>query len=629
MTLFSRFALKLKAPVRCRLCSRIALTVFVSIVIVEAAILVPSYRDNERDLYLHLESAGRMAILGALRTTTDLGQRDLLAAAPSLLQDGVIKGARLYTPSGLPFGSFGEPPAMRFREALRSGNTRLKISNPRRYEVLWDSNTLQAPFGVVARLDSEWIAQEMRFFSLRMAASVLLLSCFVAGITLWVVSRLLLTPILNIHQDLAAATENLDGAEGFVRPPVGDDELGEITSALNLLFHQVSEARRNQLKQSEERLKAIIDHMPSEISLKDKDGRYLLVNRLFETCCGLDRAEIEGKTPGEVLTPDAAAAALSRHRAVVDSGEPLFLEDERQGEWGTRVYLTGEFPVPGNRGNDLFVGTISSDITLRKDAEQALRSAKEEAEASSLAKSQFLMTMSHELRTPLNAIIGFSELMAQELHGELGSPRYQDYAQDIQGAGVHLLGIINDILDLSKVEAGKFELRSEVCEPDGIARSALTLMTARAFEAGVVLVDEIAPDLPAIFADGRVLKQILLNLLSNALKFTPRGGRVTLSVWVNEAGQLAFVVTDTGIGIEKSDLAKVMSPFGQVDSVLSRKYGGTGLGLPLAKSLTELHDGRLEIQSVLSEGTRATVTLPPERLAGNRQTSRDHGIKTA
>jgi signal transduction histidine kinase len=222
--------------------------------------------------------------------------------------------------------------------------------------------------------------------------------------------------------------------------------------------------------------------------------------------------------------------------------------------------------------------------------------------------------MSHELRTPLNAIIGFSEIMRDELLGPLGDKRYRQYARDIHSSGAHLLEIINDILDLSKIEAGKHELIEETVELPSIVKGCFLLLAERAQSGDVALIQRLPEDVPVLRADPRKIKQILLNLLANAVKFTPAGGSVTVTAAREPDGGIALSVTDTGIGIASEHFERVMAPFGQVDGGLGRKYEGTGLGLPLARAFTELHGGKLELASSPGEGTRVTIRLPKARV---------------
>ena len=246
--------------------------------------------------------------------------------------------------------------------------------------------------------------------------------------------------------------------------------------------------------------------------------------------------------------------------------------------------------------------------------EAALQHALEEAEAKSRAKSDFLAGMSHELRTPLNAIIGFSEVMRDETFGPIGSRRYQDYAGDVHDSARHLLGLINDMLDLAKVEAGKLVLHEEPIDPADLMHTVLRLVAPLEEREGPRIETLIGEGLPPITGDERKLKQVLLNLLSNAIKFTPAGGCVTVAVEQEARGGIAFVVRDGGVGMSDADIVVALSPFGQVVKQGRPLREGTGLGLPLSKALAELHGGALELESAPGRGTTATLRLPAWRV---------------
>lgn len=256
---------------------------------------------------------------------------------------------------------------------------------------------------------------------------------------------------------------------------------------------------------------------------------------------------------------------------------------------------------------------LEKEIAQRKRVERELRAAKDQADVANRAKSDFLAMVSHELRTPLNAVIGFSEVTVYELFGPVGK-RYREYGEDIRNSGLHLLSLINNILDLSKVEAKKFELSEEDVDITEIIEEALTLLRDKAQRSGPKFKTEYADPFPVVYGDARTLKQIFINILSNAVKFTPSGGRIVVGARIDKKGRFVATVADNGIGIAKSDQARIFQPFTQADSPLSRKYEGTGLGLPLTKSLVELHDGELKLKSEEGKGTTITIVLPKARV---------------
>ena len=391
----------------------------------------------------------------------------------------------------------------------------------------------------------------------------------------------------------------------------------------------------DRLRASEQRLRGIVENSPAGISLKDTDGRYLTVNDQFEKLAGLSRDGIKGKKSDEIFPGDFARSGIDHDREVLRSGQASEREESLRVAGHDRSFLTVKFPIADVEGKVVAIGAIHTDITERKRVEdktfnsnmrlerkahdleemmEYLGHARDRAEAADHAKSEFLAMMSHELRTPLNAVIGFSEIMKTEALGPIGSTKYREFADDIYVSGQHLLELINDILDLSKIESGKSRLRYEEIQIVELIDSVVTLVRETARKNAIEIELDCAANLPDMLADRRKIKQILANLLSNGIKFTPAGGKISLRAWCDPDSGHGFRVVDTGIGIAPEDIPKALAPFQQIDSKLCRKHEGTGLGLPLTKALVELHGGTLEIESEVGVGTAVTLRFPADRM---------------
>lgn len=256
---------------------------------------------------------------------------------------------------------------------------------------------------------------------------------------------------------------------------------------------------------------------------------------------------------------------------------------------------------------------LASVVFMQYRHNHVLKQSREEAEAANRTKSEFLANMSHELRTPLNAVIGFSEMMEQRVFGDLGANEYGEYAQHIHESGMHLLDIINDILDLSKIEAGKVQLRDEALDMTALLEEARLLLLQRARKKEITINTNLPDTVPILRADHRLIKQILLNVIGNAVKFTPQGGKVCLTVSTDSDGNFVISVKDNGPGMNADEIDLALRPFGQAGSTMTRSHEGTGLGLPLAKTLTELHEGTFVVHSAKGEGTDVVITFPSER----------------
>lgn len=298
---------------------------------------------------------------------------------------------------------------------------------------------------------------------------------------------------------------------------------------------------------------------------------------------------------------------LARQEALRD------FEAEAARRDGSRFWVAcSAWPVPALSSGGPFYAGIIRDITERREREESLRRACAQSEAMNQAKSRFLANMSHELRTPLNAILGFSEIIEREMFGPLGSPRYREYVQDIHASGHHLLAIVNDLLDLAKIEEGRFEIEEMEIDLVVLAETALRLLQRHAETKGLRLSIERPGELPRLRGDARLLRQVLINLLSNAVKFSHPGGEVVVRLYCAET-RLVMAVVDQGSGMRPEEIPHALNPFVQVGDPLLRR-GGTGLGLPLVKSIASLHGAELVIDSAPQRGTAVSVLFPEERV---------------
>jgi PAS domain S-box-containing protein len=377
---------------------------------------------------------------------------------------------------------------------------------------------------------------------------------------------------------------------------------------VGLLLREVMRRHRREAALQEQAavVSTLLDVTPAAIAVKDEKGRYLLINEAMERQFGKRRSEIIGRTTADLMPPEtvpqiadwdvaarqAPTQLIAGERSLVVDGEQRYYFSQRRAcEIGGRTVVIA----------------ASTDITAIRQGERAIERAAA-AEAASRIKSEFLANMSHELRTPLNAILGFSEIMERELYGALGDPRYRSYAADIHLAGTHLLDVVNDILDLTKAEAGAMAIQCMPTEIAPVVEMVRRIVQDSAAELGLTLTIDVPAGLSARADAGR-LRQVLLNLISNALKFTPGGGCITITA-VEAEDAVWMTVADTGIGIEAAQIPIALAPFGQIESSLARRHEGTGLGLPLAKRLIELMGGVLQLDSEPGEGTRISFSLP-------------------
>jgi two-component system, cell cycle sensor histidine kinase DivJ len=374
------------------------------------------------------------------------------------------------------------------------------------------------------------------------------------------------------------------------------------------------------LMEEENRYRLLARNMSDVISRHQRNGAVQFISPAAEAMLGtpvalllghglFDRVHVADRPAYLTALSDAARGGEGR------SVEFRVKRDVPRAERGTGSAV--EFiwvemrcrPLDHAGASESEVVAVMRDVTDRKVQEQALDLARSAAEAADAAKTRFLATMSHELRTPLNAIIGFSEMIVQEQSLMLDAARRKEYAQLINDSGQHLLSVVNGILDMSKMESGNFEISPEPFAPRAALLNCCNLLALKAREGGIDLVTDAPQDLPLITGDPRAFKQIVINLVSNAIKFTERGGQVTASAGV-EGSRLVLRINDTGVGIAADDLKRIGDPFFQAGKTYQRRHEGTGLGLSIVKSLVDLHSGEMTVQSKLDEGTTVTVALP-------------------
>ncbi|MFZ5931193.1 MAG: PAS domain S-box protein [Pseudomonadota bacterium] len=373
-----------------------------------------------------------------------------------------------------------------------------------------------------------------------------------------------------------------------------------------------------ELRQSEERYRLLADHAHDMISIYSPASVCLYASPSVERLFGYRQDEFIGQPLSKFIHPEDLETIISINVRSAKTGEahPVYLSRMRHksGHWEW-VETTNTVEVDSVTGKIMQVSSVSRLVTERVHNEQELREARERAESADRAKSDFLAHMSHEIRTPLNAVIGFSEVMRDQLFGPLGSERYLEYTNDIYNSGTHLLALINEVLDLSKIEAGKFELQEDRVPLNTIIEAAFRFVRERA-ESKLIALQCSLHAAPDLWCDRRIFTQVMLNIVGNAIKFTPERGRITVESILDTGGNLILTVTDTGIGIAQEDIPMVMKPFGQTRTSqhIAAAEPGTGLGLPLSKSFIEKHGGTLSITSEVGIGTRVIIIIPAARV---------------
>jgi two-component system cell cycle sensor histidine kinase PleC len=363
-------------------------------------------------------------------------------------------------------------------------------------------------------------------------------------------------------------------------------------------------------------LTSIFDASNVGILVTDHNRRIVRVNDGFIRGFGWSREQVVGEDFVMLISPDEQQLAIYNHERYLksstrSSGEMKIIK--KDGSIANTLYTTATLELSQRRR---FQVTTVMDITLRKQMELSLRVAKDQADTANHAKSAFLANMSHELRTPLNAIIGFSEIMMNGTFGVLNIPKYAEYMDDIHSSACHLLEIINEVLDMSKIEAGRVELDEHHVNIHETILSVERMMASRAFSGNIVIDSDVENNLPNLIGDQRLIRQVLINLVSNSVKFCKAGGKIIIAGHMRQDGDLEIQVIDNGVGIPRDKISHALEPFGQIHETAHAvgEVTGTGLGLPLAKAMVELHGGHLMLDSDVGKGTTVTIRFPSRRV---------------
>ncbi len=381
----------------------------------------------------------------------------------------------------------------------------------------------------------------------------------------------------------------------------------------------VEERRRAEraLSEAEKKYRAIVENSASGIYQVTPEGQYLSANPAFATILGYDAPE-DILREVQNVTSEIYCSGRERERSLREALRSGHIHTECQVRRrdGSIIWVRENLRSVKDEDDQLlyFEGGIE-DVTQRKNTEVALREAMVHSDLANRAKSEFLANMSHELRTPLNSIIGFSDIIRNQAFGSVGSSEYMDYARDINESGKHLLQVINDILDVSRIEAGERQLNEGIVDLRKIVLASIDMLSPKIEANSIIISNFIKDDNSKIIGETHAVKQMIMNLLSNAVKFTSSGGRVSINTTIDDYGQMLVSITDTGIGLTDEEVEKALSPFGQVSTGFNRSESGTGLGLTLVQSLMELHGGSFELFSQKGVGTTATLVFPPKRVS--------------
>ncbi len=590
-----------------RLSRQVGLATLVIVTITELLVLGPLYQIQERDLDTALVEESQMLVASILhphREAIARGQLgDAVRAIEGLTATSHIVGGTINTPDGVQVSRFGAPMYHSIEELVAPRND----TSGDFLETAFDAEETGTPLVVGVRIDGSWIPTHLSQLMWRQVGLILGLSLLITTVMVIAMGHMIIGPLLSLRASLEAASQDPTNAEAFAPNIRRSGILGDLSRVIQRILQRVSQTFREELAT----FAAMVNQAGDGIFAYDRDDILVYANKAFFKMCEANSLRDIKNLGGPMFRlhvdeqplPLQQVLKHGRFRGEVD----LLIE----GQPPHRCLMSAAV-LKTKDGRVLRTFASLSDITAIREAQWAVEEKNRELEEANRIKSEFLAQMSHELRTPLNAIIGFSEILSDRPEAEPNDD-VEMFARDINNSGHHLLGVINNILDLSKMEAGKQELAESDVDMRDLMYSAASMVRNGAKSVHVELQVNAPSGQVLVKCDPVRMKQVLLNLLSNAIKFTDPGGTVSFSAEHFEDG-LRFTVKDNGIGMNQADVPRALQPFAQIDSGISRKYEGTGLGLPITAGIIELHGGKLEIESAVGVGTTVSFTIPTERL---------------
>lgn len=607
----------LKNMLASRLLLRISCIVFASILLIESLILVPSYNKYEQDLYTRLFEIGKAsAPLGFVDNPNQIrSAKETENRRKSLLESNIL-GQAIYDLNHQIIFQIGTPPVVS-KNAFGSLKTYKFVDKKKQfYDLLFPASTSKTGYRYAVRLDTAWIQSELNKFVWRIIGLTFIISVAVSGTTMMIVAKTVLSPIRKIDDYMSSIVNDADHIKRPSLNVSSHDEIGQLAKNLNIVLTQIDKLHISAKETSDNRFKDFADSASDWFWEMDSNLRFSYFSSRFEEISGVPPVNLLGKTREETGIPNVEEDVWFAHLSDLKNQRPFrnFCHPRTMTNGSVVELSINGKPVFDKEGVFQGYRGTGSDISKVKKFEEQLIEAKLTAEQANLTKSEFLANMSHDLRTPLNAILGFSEILKSRKFADLGQEKSRDYANDIHSAGSHLLEIINEILDVAKIEAGQFQISDNNVNMEMLLESCVTMNSVQATKIGVNIILDTPRHSSILKGDETRIKQIFLNLLSNALKFTDKGGDVTLSLKQVDDGFVEISVTDTGIGIKTEDLDLVLSKFGKVQSSYHRNYEGTGLGLTLVQLLVGLHGGTFKLESSVGVGTKAIVLLPMEKM---------------